>query len=332
MASIQKIKNGYRVQIKLLGIRDSKSFINKRDATIWASARKLEIRDCATKHPSELYTLRQALIRYAQEVSILKRGFRQESNRINALQRYNDYVLPLDVPLNKITNQHIATFRDYRLNQVGSSSVIKELSLLSAVFNIAKREWNWAKNNPVSDIRKPTKPKHRERVICLQEIKAMLKIMDYKPKQPIRSVSSAVAVCMLTAIRTGMRAGELCNLTWDNVHLAKKYVYLPITKNGNSRDVPLSTKAVRLIAKMQGFDNKYVFGLKTASLDALFRKYRQRANLTGFTFHDTRHTAATMLCKKVDALTLCKIFGWSSTTQALTYYNPTATNIANMLD
>lgn len=35
-----------------------------------------------------------------------------------------------------------------------------------------------------------------------------------------------------------------------------------------------------------------------------------RARLSGFTFHDTRHTAATRLARRVDVLTLCKIFGW----------------------
>jgi len=260
---------------------------------------------------------------------LYKRGFRQEANRIYAIQKHS---LPFDIPLNQITTQHMADYRDSRLQQVGNSSVLKELSLLSAIFNTAKKEWAWITSNPVSDIRKPKVPKHRERVITPYEVKAMLKVMDYLPNKQVRTITECVAVCMLSAIRTGMRAGELCGLTWENVHLAKKYVHLEITKNGNSRDVPLSTKALRLITKMQGFDNKYVFGLKTASLDALFRKYRQRANLSGFTFHDTRHTAATMLCKKVDVLTLCKIFGWSSTTQALTYYNPTATNIADMLN
>jgi len=82
---------------------------------------------------------------------------------------------------------------------------------------------------------------------------------------------------------------------------------------------------------MRGWDDDLVFGLKTASLDALFRKYRGRAGLEGFTWHDTRHTAATMLSRRVDVLTLCKIFGWANTTQALTYYNPTADSIADML-
>jgi len=135
---------------------------------------------------------------------------------------------------------------------------------------------------------------------------------------------------MLLALRTGMRAGELCGLTWDRVF--DQHVHLPQTKNGKPRDVPLSARALRLIARLRGWDDVLVFGLKTASLDALFRKYRARAGLDGFTFHDTRHTAATMLSRKVDVLTLCKIFGWLQTTQALTYYNPKASTLAAMLD
>jgi len=157
----------------------------------------------------------------------------------------------------------------------------------------------------------------------------MLKVMDWRCNQPVRSAKQSVAACMLLAMRTGMRAGELCGLEWANVH--PQHVHLPLTKNGKSRDVPLSSRAIAIIEKLRGFDKYNVFGLTAASLDAQFRKYRQQAGLAGFTFHDTRHTAATMLCKKVDVLTLCKIFGWSNTSQALTYYNPKAASIAALL-
>lgn len=126
-----------------------------------------------------------------------------------------------------------------------------------------------------------------------------------------------------------MRAGELCSLTWPNVH--DRYVHLPSTKNGRSRDVFLSTMAKAKIERMHGCDKTLVFGLTTASLDALFRKYRAAAGLSGFTWHDTRHTASTKLSRKVDMLTLCKIFGWRDSRFALVYYNPSAESIADML-
>ena len=88
---------------------------------------------------------------------------------------------------------------------------------------------------------------------------------------------------------------------------------------------------MRTIELMRGFDKELVFGLKTQSLDAMFRKYRQRAGLDGFTFHDSRHTAATRLAQRLHVLDLCKMFGWTSTTRALVYYNPKAVDIAQRI-
>lgn len=157
----------------------------------------------------------------------------------------------------------------------------------------------------------------------------MLRAMGYSKRSRVASTSQAVAVCFLVALRSGMRAGELCGLTWVNVH--DQHCYLPITKNGNPREVPLSTKARRAIEQMRGWDNALVFGLKSGSLDALFRKYRSRAGLSGFTFHDSRHTAATMLARKIDVLDLCKAFGWSDPKMAMRYYNPHVSTIAARL-
>lgn len=83
---------------------------------------------------------------------------------------------------------------------------------------------------------------------------------------------------------------------------------------------------------MRGWNDNMVFGLKMQTLSTLFRRYRQRAGLEGFTFHDTRHTAATMLARKVDVLDLCKIFGWKNTKMALVYYNPAVESLVDKLE
>lgn len=326
MASIQKTAKGYRAQISVKGGRDSKMFPTRREAVDWANRRELEMREATSKPPGEIHTLRQALRKYAEEVTPQKRGARWEEVRLAA---FEGYLLPLDLPISKVTPQHIALFRDSRLKRIGTASVRREISILSSMFEAARKEWGWVQGNPCSDVRKPPNKRHRERLIAWWEVRAMLRQMGYAKRKRVASTSHAVAVCFLVAMRTGMRAGELCGLTWGHVY--DQHCHLPITKNGNPRDVPLSTKAVRLIEQMRGWDDDLVFGLKSASLDALFRKYRARAGLEGFTFHDSRHTAATMLSKKVDVLTLCKIFGWSETKQALTYYNPEASSIAAML-
>lgn len=326
MASVGKHGKGYRAQVFARGVRESKVFRTKREAEAWAAARETELREQAEKTPGDRHTLADAFDKYRQEISPSKRGSRWESIRIDAMLREES--LPLNVPMSRIDPTHLSAWRDKRLSEVTKGTVLREFSLLSAIFESARREWRWIAANPVADVRKPAQPKGREVIIKWGQIKRMLKSLHYSPRRPVRAVSQAVAVCFLMALRTGMRAGELCGLEWSRVMPA--YCRLPVTKTV-PRDVPLTAKAMRLVGKMKGWDEDLVFGLKVSTLDAMFRKYRQRAGLDGFTFHDARHTAATRLATKVDVLTLCKIFGWSNPKMALRYYNPSAADIAKML-
>jgi len=332
MASIQKTTKGYRVQVKVVvpgkdkPVRDSETFSTRREAVEWGARREAEIKAEATTSLGEQHTLKQALRKYADEVSPKKRGERWEQIRLAAFEGYR---LPLDLPIGRVTAQHVATFRHARGASVGPAAVLRELTLLSSVFEAARLEWGWVDKNPCRDIRKPAQVKHRERVIQWWEIRRLLRQMGYAHAGRVTSTGQAVAMCMLLALRTGMRAGELCGLAWIHVHA--QHVHLPTTKAGKPRDVPLSSRARHILARMKGWDDDLVFGLKTASLDALFRKYRQRAGLDGFTWHDTRHTAATMLARKLDLLDLCKVFGWADPRYVAVYYNPHASSIAARL-
>lgn len=196
------------------------------------------------------------------------------------------------------------------------------------MFETARREWKWIKVNPVSDVSRPKEPEHRDVVISWREIKLMLKSLRYSPIKPVRSITQSCAVAFLIALRTGMRAGEICGLTW--LRTFEWHCRLPVTKT-TSRDVPLTVKSSRIIRKMEGFDPVLVFGISAPTLDSLFRKARVRARLEGFTFHDSRHTAATWLAPKMHVLELCKMFGWKDPKQAMVYYNPKASDIAKRL-
>ena len=74
-----------------------------------------------------------------------------------------------------------------------------------------------------------------------------------------------------------MRAGEILMLTWDCVFYDRRYVYIPLTKNGHPRNVPLSSKAVAILRQMETVrENSFVFNITSGSLDALFRTLRFR--------------------------------------------------------
>jgi integrase len=330
MASITKCSTGYRAQVYVRGVRDSETFRKKSDAVDWAARRETELRASADMEPGDRITLREALKRYSDEVSPTKLGVRWEQLRLGLFAR-SDH-LPLSTPISKVTPEQIAVWRDERIKTVTGSSVVRELTLLSAVCEHARTEWRWIKINPVGDVRRPAMPDHREVVITPGQIRRMLRAMKFPWRRRPSSVGQSAAVLFVVALRTGMRAGELCGLTWDRVYADYCTTPHKLGKTRASlRSVPLEPKARALIEQMRGWDEVKVFGIESASLDALFRRYRTRAGLSGFTFHDSRHTAATWLARRLDILDLCKMFGWSDMKQALTYYNPTASAIAKRI-
>lgn len=327
MASIRPYKSGYRAFVRLKGVSDSKTFITKREAQAWANRRETEIVDEAVKPAIEKYTLGDALRRYQAEVTPTKEGAHWESVRIDLFLR--DPVLPLNEPLVNCTTEALGRWRDYRLQSVSGSTVIREFNILSPMFETARREWQWVQVNPCKDVRRPRAPDHREVVITAPQIKAMLRGFGYSPLQPVRSLSQAIGVAFLMALRTGMRAKDVTDLTWAKVFDD----HCVVRSKKKTRAVPVEYKARRLLNKMVGFDDELVFGVTARTLDARFRKVRERVGLEGFTFHDSRHTAATMLVKNtdIDILSLCKMFGWSDPKMAMIYFNPKPADIIEML-
>lgn len=328
----------WRGQVAWEGKTHTKCFGLKRDALDWEVSYRAELERLAQEEAESAITLRAACERYALEVSPKKRSGRWEIVRLTAMMR--DTRLPMCQPMHKVLPADIALWRDARLLEVTAGSLIREMCILRSVFEVARLEWGMLKTNPVKDVRKPKVPAPRDVVISWPMVRAMLRALGYSHRRRVSSMRQSVAQAFLLALRTGMRQGELCRLTWDNVNVAGQYARLPVTKTV-PRDVPLTRKAIRIIERMRGFDDETVFGTTPQAFDSLFRKYRVRAGLSGFTFHDTRHTAATWLAGRMQSsgippqqalLDFCRIFGWSNVSQALTYFNPSVLDLARRME
>ncbi len=304
----------------------SKTFDSKSEATIWAAKKTIELKTLR-KGQVPKKSLRETFEKYIKEVSIRKKGGAWEIKRLNAAFRLIPFI---DKTISDVTVNDVILYRDMRLSVVSPSTVVREFTLISSVFEMARRDWRWIDVNIIREVRMPAQSPHRERVIADDEINKMLRSLNYRYGDKPISLNNQVAVCFLLAIETGMRAGELCSLLWDDVF--EDYVRLRDGKTG-ARDVPLSIFCREIIELLRGLNEVKLFDLTPPTLDALFRKARKKADLKGFTFHDSRHTAATRLSLsgKIDVLLLCKMFGWSNTKRALTYFNPTASQIAAKL-
>lgn len=271
-------------------------------------------------------TFQDAIDKYITDVAPTHKGGTNEIKRLKALSSTVG-LLPVSKQLPDVTSQDLSKFRDKRLEQVSIATVRKEMTIIRSVLESARRDWGMVAVNPIADVKKPPSPPNRNRLFVGDELERILVALDYKGA--VTTLQHQVAVALLLAFETGMRAGEILGLEWCRVF--PRYVTLPETKNGDQRDVPLSTKAVELLTLMRGKDKQFVFTITAASLDALFRKARDKCDIKNLHFHDSRANAITALSKKLDVLDLARMIGHRDIKNLMIYYRKTASDIANRL-
>lgn len=264
--------------------------------------------------------------RYLKEVTPKKRGARAEEFR---LRRTVDDDLG-KVKLQHLGPEHFASWRDKRMQDVSAASVLREWATLAHVCNVAVKEWRWLRDNPLQLVKKPKAPQPRTRVITQDEVDCLILALgnDYS------TATGRVGLALLFALETGMRAGEICGLTWEHVY--ERHVHIPISKNGSSRDVPLSVSARAFLEKLPAHvgveKGDKCFALHASILDALFRKAKARALITDLHFHDSRATALTRLANIFNVMELARVSGHRDLRILVnTYYRPSVEDLADKL-
>lgn len=339
MATFERRAGAWRVTIRLRGVRDSGTFSTKAAAAAWAAEREGEILRVAEGGlPNK--SVREALVRYRDEVSPAKRGGRWEVLRIDAFigaarpASGRDVAPPVlgdlvDRPLAAVDSAALAAWRDARLRQVSPATVTREINLLSAVFETARKEWRWLRNRPFADVRRPPAAAARTRRISDDEAVRLCLALGFDEAGAVANKSNQIALALLLGIETAMRRGEMLALRWSDVSGA--VARLPVTKNGQARDVPLSTRALALLDKLRGLDDERCFTVGEASADTLFRAAKLRAGLPGVNFHDSRREGTSRLAAKVDVLTLARITGHRDINELLTYYQTDMAEVAKKI-
>lgn len=231
-------------------------------------------------------------------------------------------------PLEDLTPQHFLEFRDKRLQSVKPASVARELSLFASIFKYARQELR-LDINPLIDVVVKNSKVVRDRRPTNQEIKMILDYCKYWGTTKPSTKRQQVAWAFLFAIETAMRVGEISNLTWDNVY--ESYVYLPTTKNGYARSVPLTERAYELIQHAKGLHPTRVLGITNHTVSALFPRIVRALKIEDLHFHDTRHEGTSRLAQYLSIQDLAKITGHRDTKMLLNYYNPTAEELAHRL-
>lgn len=333
MASIRKHDTGWRVEVykKVNGVahRRSAVFTTKGEASAWAAVTEANILSGKTAIDAKKCVC-DLMVRYENDVSPSKQGYRWEKLRMAAFMR-NDLA---KTPLDALNESHIAQWRDERLKLVKPATVLREWTLLSNMFTLAVNEWKWLPNHPMKTVKRPPTPASRDRLFTDKEVATLLYVLGYAKDQAIATVSARVGAALSFALETGMRAGDIAGLTWDSV--SEKVADIKKGKTAAARRrVPLSNEA-RNILKQLPKTSDYCFELTTSQIDSNFRKAKKTAkealpSISELHFHDSRANAITALSKKLDILDLAKCVGIKDLKILMVYYRDSAETIADRI-
>ncbi|MBP2677297.1 MAG: phage integrase family protein, partial [Deltaproteobacteria bacterium] len=179
-------------------------------------------------------------------------------------------------------------------------------------------DWGWVDDDTLRTVRKVKmlkEPAGRLRYLAPEEVQRLLK----------ECTNPLLRAIVTVAVNSGMRRGEILNLTWDNVDLRNGYLLVTQSKNGDRREVPINA-AVREVLEgiVRRLDSTYVFCDKKGRMYKggrnAFERACKRAGIYNFHFHDLRHTAASFMAMAgVDLMSIKQILGHKTIQMTLRY-------------
>ena len=324
MATISKKFGKWYVQIRRSFHKPIyKSFIAKQDAHKWAreTERLIEVGQFVDTTEANKTTLRTLLERYEREV-VPKKRTTGDKYLISNIMKHSF----VDKVLSHITSSDIAEFRDKRLNVVSGSSVNRELSIVSDCIKRAINEWGcYIRENPVKpSLRCEENPSRTRR----------LDIGEYEKLMTACKKSRAFWCPIIDfAIHSAMRRGELLRLTWQMVHLDKKYITLPpeITKTNKVRNVPLQPHAIEILRKLPRSLDGRVFPIGIKNFERTWTKICRRANIKGLRWHDLKREAISRLFERGLSISEVQLFCGNSLVTLNVYTEHNSTTLAEKL-
>ncbi|MBN2380638.1 site-specific integrase [candidate division WOR-3 bacterium] len=186
----------------------------------------------------------------------------------------------------------------------------RKLALLRHMLHKAI-DWGYLGENPCEKVKPFKEPPGRIRWLSDRERERLL--------DAVESRSEVLYGIVLTALLTGMRKGELQELTWDNVDFEREEITLTRTKNNERRVIPICQE---LLPVLQALRDAYphahhVFskpdGRPYGNWRKAFESACREAGVKDFHFHDLRHTFASYLAmEKCNVPTIQRLTGHKS--------------------
>jgi integrase len=309
LASIRSRKSqtgetSYFVEVRLKGYPSQRaSFDRLTDARKWAASTESAIREGRHFKTAEAkkHTFGDVAARYCLEVIPKLNREREQKERKQKVEWWNDrlgaYTLAdINPALIVQCREALAQSTTKQEQKFTPATINRYLAVLSHMFTITVNEWLWMESNPVSKVKRPKEPRGRVRFLDDDERSRLLQACK-------ESSNEVLYLCVILALSTGMRQGELMGLQWKDVDLKKGNIILHETKNGERRRVPLAGHGLELLrehAKIRRLDSPLLFPSYTnpispINLRSAFTYALERAEIKDFHWHDLRHCTASYL-------------------------------------
>jgi integrase len=194
------------------------------------------------------------------------------------------------------------------------ATVEKMRAIMSRSFELGA-QWGVAgcERNPCRGV--PRKPLNnaRERFVTADEAARLVTAAS-------ASRNAQLAAIVQLLLLTGMRVSELLSAKWENVDAERRTLFVPTSKTGRSRHVPLAQAALDVITTLPKKEGAtYLFPAPRDPKKHLttikhgWQTAREAADLPGLRIHDLRHSAASFMVNSgVDLFAVGKVLGHAS--------------------
>ena len=323
----------YTVQIRLKGYpAQTATFPRLTDAKKWVLITEAAIKEGRHFKTAEAkkHTFADMVDRYIKAV-LPNYNQKEQAERQSKLLWWKD---KLGVYcLADISPPLIVECRDLLGETRSPATVVRYMAALSHTFTIAVNEWEWLQENPSKKVKKPTEPDGRVRFLEDDERHKLLIACK-------ESSSPWLYLCVILAMSTGMRKGELMGLKWGDVNLNDCFLILHKTKNGTKRRVPLSGLGLALLHehnKIRRVDTQLLFpsernAQQPIDLRSAFQYAMDRAEVQEFHWHDLRHCTASYLAMNGASLAeIAEVLGHKTLSMVKRYAHLSDGHVSNVV-
>ena len=336
---VSKRNNGWQARVNINGREISKQFDTQDEAARWKSEQQRAHKRGEWLDPD----LSKITFREWSALWLKAKNDIQPSTMRNYVSRLEIHLLPAfgKYRLTELTNNQIGQWVANQYKSGTGAVTLKQcMGLMKLILNSAIYDGRLARN-PAQGIKLPKAMKAEKKALTFNELRALA------------SECGEYQTLTLFAGMTGMRWGELNALVGSDVNLLKRTVkvnksysegkkgekILSGTKTHQAREIPLAKELLPLVEKqlqLGGADTPLFQSANGRPLQynnfmsRVFKPAVKRVGLEEVSFHNLRHTAASLLIHSgAPVTTVAGILGHASTQMTLDVYGHWYQNDAN---